>query len=88
MADPTYNSGWTGGPAGGSLLPFQYRLDAHDNLVMTGTFHSTNTTPSATVFTLPTGYRPAIGQRVHRRHHRKRRGQQHMQYRPHRSSQS
>lgn len=61
---PTLGSGWASGPVAGSFMGLKYRLDAMDNLVVVGTIHSTSTSPAANVFTLPSGFRPAQGQRV------------------------
>lgn len=60
---PSLGSGWASGPSGGSFRGLRYRRDGEDNLILSGTVHSTSTTPSATLFTLPTGYRPAAGER-------------------------
>jgi hypothetical protein len=59
---PSYATGWAGGPAGGSVQPLQYRLDAQDNLVIVGAAHNTGSA-GGTVFTLPAGYRPLQTQR-------------------------
>lgn len=56
-------TGWALGPSSGTVQNLQYRFDAENNLVMIGAIHSTSTTPAATVFTLPSAYRPAITQR-------------------------
>jgi hypothetical protein len=56
-------TGWAIGPSAGTVQSLQYRLDAEDNLVLVGAVHSTSTTPAATIFTLPTGYRPKVTQR-------------------------
>ena len=60
---PSLGSGWAAGPSGGTVQHVQYRLDAEDNLVIVGAVHSTSTTPAATIFTLPAGWRPAVTQR-------------------------
>lgn len=60
---PALGTGWAAGPSGGTVQPVQYRRDAEDNLVIVGAVHSTSTTPAATIFTLPAGYRPKITQR-------------------------
>lgn len=60
---PAYNAGWAGGPSGGTVQPFEYRLDIQDNVAFQGVFHTTNNTPNAVVFTLPVGWRPVIEQR-------------------------
>lgn len=64
--DPTslLGTGWAIGPNSGTVQKLQYRKDALDNLVLVGSVHSTSATPAATLFTLPSGYRPAITQRV------------------------
>lgn len=59
---PSYNAGWAGGPSGGTVQPFQFRVDDQNNLYITGAFHSTSGAPGLP-FTLPAGYRPAIEQR-------------------------
>lgn len=61
---PTANTGWAVGPAGGSFQPIQYRRDVQDNVHLVGVFHSTSATPAATAFTLLSGYRPVVAQRV------------------------
>lgn len=60
---PSLGSGWASGPSGGSFRGLRYRLDAEDNLVISGVVHTTSTTPSATLFTLPAGWRPLAGER-------------------------
>jgi hypothetical protein len=60
---PSLNAGWALGPGGGTVQALQYRHDAQNNVVLVGTVHTTSTTPSATIFTLPAGYRPTIEQR-------------------------
>lgn len=64
--DPTslLGAGWAIGPNSGSAQPLQYRKDALDNLVLVGSVHSTSNAPATTLFTLPSGYRPAQNQRV------------------------
>lgn len=57
-------TGWALGPNSGTVLPLQYRLDPLDNLVFAGAVHTTSTTPATTLFTLPSGYRPSVTQRV------------------------
>lgn len=61
---PTPGSGWSLGPVGGTVQQIEYRRDAEDNLVIIGAIHTTSATPASTMFTLPSGYRPAINQRV------------------------
>lgn len=61
---PTYNTGWAGGDAGGVFRPFQFRLDAENNLMCAGTFRTTSATPSTFAFVLPSGYHPTTNQRV------------------------
>ena len=56
-------SGWASNTVAGGAQDLQYRLDAEDNLVITGTLHTTSATPAATIFTLPAAYRPAVLQR-------------------------
>ncbi|WP_420010355.1 hypothetical protein [Streptomyces collinus] len=56
-------TGWAAGPSGGTVQPLQFRTDAMDNLVIDGAVHTTSTTPAATIFTLPTGYRPKVTRR-------------------------
>lgn len=60
---PSLGAGWASGPSGGSFRGLHYRLDAEDNLVISGVVHTTSATPSATLFTLPAGFRPAAGER-------------------------
>lgn len=57
---PTLGAGWASGSstAGSAFEPIAYRLDAEDNLIITGTFNATSLTPAATVFTLPSPYIP------------------------------
>lgn len=55
---PTLNTGWAAGPAGGSYRALQFWLDTEDNLIMSGTIHTTSTTPSSTIFTLPATHQP------------------------------
>lgn len=59
---PSYNSGWAGGStASGSYGTLRYRLDAEDNLVISGAAHATGALAagSYTLFVLPAGFRPA-----------------------------
>lgn len=56
-------TGWAAGPSAGTVQALQYRLDAEDNLVLEGAVHTTSTTPAATIFTLPTAYRPKVTRR-------------------------
>lgn len=60
---PSLGTGWASGPSGGSFRGLRYRIDAEDNLILSGVVHTTSATPSATLFTLPAGYRPAAGER-------------------------
>lgn len=60
---PVLNSGWASGPGGGSVQSLQYRIDNQDNVYIIGTAHTTSTTPSSTIFTLPNLYIPKIEQR-------------------------
>lgn len=60
---PTLSTGWAIGSAGGTVQPLQYRLDPTGDLIIVGAIHTTSTTPSTTIFTLPIGYIPAITQR-------------------------
>lgn len=60
---PAYGSGWASGAAGGTYRGLQFWLDAMDNLVLSGSIHSTSTTPSGTIFTLPAGYIPKSPER-------------------------
>lgn len=57
---PLLGAGWATGSstAGAAFEPIVYRLDAEDNLVISGTFHATSTTPVSPIFTLPTPYIP------------------------------
>lgn len=57
---PVLGAGWATGSstAGSAFEPIAYRLDAEDNLVISGTFNATSLTPAATVFTLPANYTP------------------------------
>lgn len=57
---PTYTSAFAGGSTFGStFLPFEFRHDAQDNIVAAGAFHALTAVSSATLCTLPAGYRPA-----------------------------
>lgn len=61
---PTYNANWAGWNAFNGLTgyaPLQYRLDAENNLIITGTFKAGTTVPGGAVFNLPAGYRPNGG---------------------------
>lgn len=60
---PTLGAGWAIGPNSGTVQPLQYRLDPTGDLIIVGAIHTTSTTPSTTIFTLPAGYIPAITQR-------------------------
>lgn len=65
---PTLNAGWAFGPASGSVQPLRYKTDGSSVRIF-GSVHTTTTTPSATMFTLPVissllTYRPAIEERV------------------------
>lgn len=63
---PTLGTGWATGPSGGSVQNIQYRFDTQDNVYIVGSLHTTSTTPSSTLFTLPgpvKNYVPNIEQR-------------------------
>lgn len=60
---PTLGAGWAAGPVGGSFAPFRYRKDPLNNLVVSGTLHTTSSTPSSTICTLAAGYIPKEGRR-------------------------
>ena len=63
---PTLGSNWAAGSAGvgTSYQGLRYRKDdLGDTLIITGAVHSTSASPAGTIFTLPTGYRPAVDQR-------------------------
>lgn len=53
---PTLGSGWATGPASGTVKPIRYRLTNEGYVFLNGSFHTTSTTPSAVIFTLPSGY--------------------------------
>jgi len=57
---PVLGAGWATGSstAGAAFEPIAYRLDAEDNLVISGTFHATSTTPASPIFTLSAPYIP------------------------------
>lgn len=61
---PSYGSGWAAGPSAGTVQSCRFRRDGEDNVRIVGAFHSTSTTPAATVFTLPAGYRPKVTHRA------------------------
>jgi hypothetical protein len=66
--DPTslLSAGWAIGPNSGSVQPLRYRITAQ-KLEMVGTIHTTSSSPTFNVLTLPAtpvNYRPATGQRV------------------------
>jgi len=62
---PTPNSGWSRGPAGGSIQEVHYRNDGLDNLVIEGSVHTTSATPNAVIFNIPAGpLRPQANHRV------------------------
>jgi len=60
---PAFGSGWAAGPSSGTVQTLRYRFDAFDNLVIIGACHTTSATPSTTLMTLPSLYRPATNQR-------------------------
>lgn len=60
---PSLGTGWAAGPSGGSYRSLKYRLDAENNLVISGTVHTTSTTPASTIFTLSAGYIPKSDER-------------------------
>lgn len=68
--EPSFGSGWTSASSSGTYQPLQYRLDAEDNVYLSGVFHATTASPGSGVFTLPEAngslptYRPKIAQRV------------------------
>jgi hypothetical protein len=57
-------TGWAAGPASGPVQAVQYRVADLDRLEIVGAVHTTTATPTATVFTLPTGFTPRASQRV------------------------
>lgn len=60
---PALGSGWAAGPFSGTFQSIAYRIDAEDNLIIRGAIHTTSATPTATIFTLPTAWRPATSWR-------------------------
>lgn len=64
---PTYNTNWQASTTFNTLTGYdslQFRLDAEDNLVMSGAFMAGAVVPGATVFNLPAGYRPVSGSKL------------------------
>lgn len=61
---PSYGTGWAAGPTSGSVQPWQFRKGIADEVLIEGVFHSTSTTPAATVCTLPAAYWPKKTKRV------------------------
>jgi len=62
---PVLGANWAlGSSTGVTFDDFQYRLDAEDNVVMSGVFNAVTATPAATVFQFPVGYRPTNSVRV------------------------
>jgi hypothetical protein len=59
--NPTLGSNWSTSSIR-SGRPLQYRLDALDNVVLTGSVNCTSTTPSQPIFTLPAPYAPNSNQ--------------------------
>lgn len=56
-------AGWASNTVTGGAQDLEYRLDVEDNLVITGTLHTTSATPAATIFTLAAPYVPKTLQR-------------------------
>lgn len=52
---PVLGAGWASGPNAGNTQPFQWRVDAEDNVIMQGALHTTAAAPAATIFTLTAG---------------------------------
>lgn len=61
--DITLGSGWASNVIAGGAQDIEYRKDVEDNLVITGTAHTTSATPAGTIFTLLTTHRPKVLQR-------------------------
>lgn len=61
---PSFGTGWSPGPAGGTVQGLTYRKTAEDYLFVNGSMHATSTTPASVAFTIPAGYRPKITQRM------------------------
>jgi hypothetical protein len=59
--NPTLGSGWSTS-AIRSGRPIQFRLDAEDNVVLTGSANCTSTTPANPMFTMPAHYQPNSNQ--------------------------
>lgn len=57
---PAYGSNFAAGSTAGTYQGLQYRIDGMDNLHIEGAFHATAAVTSATVFTLPVGWRPKV----------------------------
>lgn len=56
----TPGTGWDNGTVGGATVQVaQSRLDAEDNIIVTGAMNTTSATPNNTIFTLGSGHRPA-----------------------------
>lgn len=60
---PTLGTGWAIGPAGGTVQNLFYTKNGFNYLNLYGAIHTTSTTPSANIFTLPSGYIPVNEQR-------------------------
>jgi hypothetical protein len=65
---PSYTASFASGSTAGTYQALQYRVDAENNLYLTGCFHALTSTAIATIFTLPatsgfTKFRPAVAHR-------------------------
>lgn len=60
---PAVGAGWATGSADGLAQPVAYRLSPDGTVQVMGAIHSTSVTPSATLWSMPAGYIPAINQR-------------------------
>ena len=57
-------TGWAAGPASGSVQSPRVRIDAEDNLVLNGAYHTTTTTTGTRITTFSlAAYRPKVTQR-------------------------
>ena len=61
---PVLQAGWASGSNVGGKQDLRFRLLPTQEVELTGTIHTTSTTPNSVMFVMPAGYLPSIAQRL------------------------